>query len=109
MPADADFDGGIARIDVNTAGTGCATTWSATTRSAALPRLSVTDGKLYTVVQDGLLNGFYAAAVDAATGAVTDRTLLGYGLVNPLQTAGTAINRTYYQGTVTGLEIIKPG
>ncbi|BCY07529.1 hypothetical protein [Actinoplanes sp. L3-i22] len=109
VPADADFDGGVARIDVDAAGTGCATTWSTTTRSAALPRLSVTDGKLYTAVQDGLLNGFYAAAVDAGTGVVSDRALLGYGLVNPLQTAGTAIDRTYYQGTVTGLEVIKPG
>ncbi|WP_436520562.1 hypothetical protein [Actinoplanes sp. HUAS TT8] len=108
VPADADFDGGVARIDVNTAGSGCATTWVTTTRSAALPRLSVTDGKLYTVVQDGLLNGFYAAAVDAGTGAVSDKALLGYGLVNPLQTAGTAIDRTYYQGTVTGLEVIRP-
>lgn len=109
VPADADFDGGLARIDVDSAGAGCAVTWQTTTRSAALPRLSVTDGKLYTVVQDGLLNGFYAAAVDGGTGAVSDRTLLGYGLVNPLQTAGTAIDRTYYQGTVTGLEVIKAG
>lgn len=108
VPSDADFDGGVARIDVDSAGTGCAITWSVTTRSAALPRLSVTDGRLYTAIQDGLLNGFYAAALDASTGTVTDRALLGYGLVNPLQTAGTAIGRTYYQGTVTGLLTIKP-
>ncbi|GGR33459.1 hypothetical protein GCM10010168_59550 [Actinoplanes ianthinogenes] len=108
VPSDAGFDGGVARIDVNAAGTGCAITWSTTTRSAALPRLSVTDGKLYTVVQDGLLNGFYAAAIDATTGAVSDKALLGYGLVNPLQTAGTPIGRTYYQGTVTGVLTIRP-
>ncbi|GAA4946158.1 hypothetical protein [Actinoplanes utahensis] len=109
VPADADFTGGLTRIDVNAAGTGCAVTWRTGTRSAALPRLSVTDGKLYTVIQDGLLNGFSLTAVDSGTGAVSDRTFLGYGLVDPLQTAGTVIDRTYYQGTVTGLLRITPG
>ncbi|WP_433831755.1 hypothetical protein ACQP2E_14350 [Actinoplanes sp. CA-015351] len=111
VPSDASFDGGVARIDVNAAGTGCAVTWQINTRSAALPRLSVTDGKVYTAIQDGILGDadpFYFAAIDSGTGAVSDKALLGFGLVNPLQTAGTAINRSYYQGTVTGLLTITP-
>ncbi|MEU4564985.1 hypothetical protein AB0F72_41960 [Actinoplanes sp. NPDC023936] len=108
VPSDASFDGGVARIDVNTAGTGCAVTWQIGTRSAALPRLSVTDGKLYTVVQEGIADAFHFAAIDAGTGVVSDKTLLGFGLINPLQTAGTAINRGYYQGTVTGLLTVTP-
>jgi hypothetical protein len=111
VPADAGFDGGVARIDVDAAGTGCAVTWQTNTRSAALPRLSLTDGKIYTAIQDGILGDadpFWFAAIDSGAGAVSDRTLLGFGLVNPLQTAGTAINRTYYQGTVTGLLTVTP-
>ncbi|WP_197725396.1 hypothetical protein [Actinoplanes sp. OR16] len=111
VPANAGFDGGVARIDVDAAGTGCAVTWQISTRSAALPRLSVTDGKIYTAIQDGILGDadpFYFAAIDSGTGAVSDKALLGFGLVNPLQTAGTAIDRSYFQGTVTGLLTIKP-
>ncbi|MFC4071103.1 hypothetical protein [Actinoplanes subglobosus] len=108
VPADADFTGGVTRVDVDASGAGCSVTWTTATRSAALPRLSVTDGKLYTVVQEGLLNTFSLAAIDSATGVVSDRTTLGFGLVDPLQTAGTVIDRTYYQGTVTGLVRIEP-
>ncbi|MEU6078425.1 hypothetical protein [Micromonospora sp. NPDC047074] len=105
VPADASFVGGVARIDVSA--TGCAITWSTTTPSAALPRLSVTDGKLYTVIQQA--GAFYSlAAIDARTGAVSDRTLLGSILVNPLQTAGTSIGGSYYQGNVTGLTVVTP-
>ncbi|MEU4427976.1 hypothetical protein AB0F81_45760 [Actinoplanes sp. NPDC024001] len=111
VPANADFDGGVARIDVPANGAGCAVTWQINTRSAALPRLSQADGKLYTVIQEGILGDadpFTFAAIDSATGAISDRKILGFGLVNPLQTAGTVLDRTYYQGTVTGLLTIAP-
>ncbi|GAA2367820.1 hypothetical protein Cme02nite_28290 [Catellatospora methionotrophica] len=106
VPDDADFTGGLVRVDVRADGTGCDQVWETTTRSAALPRLSTADGKLYTAVQEGLLgelDPYYFAAVDARTGAVSDQALLGSVLVNPIQTAGTALNRVYYQGTVTGV------
>jgi hypothetical protein len=93
-----DFTGGVTRADADADGTGCSVTWQTATKSAALPRLSVTDGKLYTVVQEGLLNIFSLAAIDAGTGVVSDRTTLGIGLVDPLQTAGTVIDRTYLPG-----------
>ncbi|WP_212829529.1 hypothetical protein [Catellatospora sp. TT07R-123] len=106
VPEDAPFTGGLTRVDVRADGTGCDVVWETGTRSAALPRLSTADGRLYTAVQDGLLGDldpFYFAAVDARTGAVSDQLLLGSALVNPLQTAGTSRNGVYYQGTVTGV------
>ena len=60
-------------------------------------------GRVWFVTSAGTVG-----AVDSGAGAVSDRTLLGYGLVDPLQTAGTVIDRTYYQGTVTGLVRIAP-
>ncbi|MBV1851314.1 hypothetical protein [Catellatospora tritici] len=106
VPENAPFTGGLTRVDVRADGGGCDPVWETATRSAALPRLSTVDGRLYTAVQDGLLgeaDPFFFAAVDARTGAVTDQALLGSVLVNPLQTAGTAVDRVYYQGTVTGV------
>ncbi|WP_269059691.1 NHL repeat-containing protein [Catellatospora vulcania] len=106
VPDNADFTGGLVRVDVRADGSGCDPVWETATRSAALPRLSTADGKLYTAVQEGLLgelDPYFFAAVDARTGVVSDQALLGSVLVNPIQTAGTALNRVYYQGTVTGV------
>ncbi|GAA1633126.1 hypothetical protein GCM10009679_42920 [Saccharothrix algeriensis] len=106
VPEDATFTGGLVRVDVRADGSGCDVAWETATRSAALPRLSTADGKLYTAIQDGVLgelDPFYFAAVDARTGAVSDKVLLGSALVNPIQTAGTALNGVYYQGNVTGV------
>ncbi|MGW1061756.1 hypothetical protein [Micromonospora rubida] len=113
VPQDAPFTGGLTRVDVRADRSGCDVRWETDTRSAALPRLSTGDGKLYTVAQQGPLrtdlDPFYFAAVDAHTGTVTDQALLGAALVNPLQTAGTALNRVYYQGTLTGVVRVAPG
>ncbi|GAA2513990.1 hypothetical protein [Pilimelia columellifera] len=108
VPADAPFSGGVARIDVAADGGGCEPRWSTRTRSAALPRLSMADRTIYTVVQAGLLNTdadpFHYATVDADSGSVTSSTGLGFGLVNPLQMTGTVTaGGVFYQGTLTGL------
>jgi hypothetical protein len=66
------------------------------------------DGKLGTVVQEGLLNTLSLASIDSGTGAVSDPDHPRVRLVDPLQTAGTVIDRTCYQGTVTGLIRINP-
>ncbi|HEX5740512.1 MAG TPA: hypothetical protein VFY17_03035, partial [Pilimelia sp.] len=111
-PPSAPFAGGMARLDVRADGSGCDLRWTNRAASAALPRLSLADAALYTVVQDGPLDTqaapLHFAAVDAHTGAVTGRTLMGGGLVDPLQMAGTALGRTYLQGTVTGVTKVTP-
>ncbi|WP_328469542.1 hypothetical protein OHA21_02120 [Actinoplanes sp. NBC_00393] len=56
----------------------------------------------------GDADAFSFAAIDSGTGAISGRATLGFGLVNRLQTAGTAINRSYYQGTVTGRLTVTP-
>ncbi|WP_157762709.1 hypothetical protein [Nocardia yamanashiensis] len=53
QPASASFTGGMTRIDVT--GSGCTVMWTNTVRSSAVPRLSVADGKIYTVTRRGLL------------------------------------------------------
>ncbi|RSS78495.1 hypothetical protein [Streptomyces sp. WAC06614] len=112
-PSSANFDGGLSRVDVNAEGTGCSVVWNSPVKSAALPRLSLADGKIYTVSVTGPtgsagLNTFaqyHHAVVDPATGAQLSSSFLGIGLVyNPLQMRGTAApDGTLYQGTETGV------
>ncbi|MFE1789165.1 hypothetical protein ACFW7J_12360 [Streptomyces sp. NPDC059525] len=113
QPSSANFDGGLSRIDVNAEGTGCSVVWNSTVKSAALPRLSLADGKIYTVSVTGPtgsagLNTFaqyHHSVIDPATGAQLTSSFLGIGLVyNPLQMRGTAApDGTLYQGTETGV------
>ncbi|MFE5977648.1 hypothetical protein ACWGLB_03910 [Streptomyces sp. NPDC055893] len=112
-PSSANFDGGLSRIDVNAQGTGCEVVWNSKVKSAALPRLSLADGKIYTVSVTGPtgsagLNTFaqyHHAVLDPATGVQLGSSYLGIGLVyNPLQMRGTAApDGTLYQGTETGV------
>lgn len=107
VPARAEFSGGIARLDVTADGNGCELRWSASLRSAGLPRLSMTERALYTVMQgDGRWLAwmpFWFARVDADTGRVLSRAYLGFGLANPLQMTGTVMpDGTLYQGTISG-------
>ncbi|MFH7594811.1 hypothetical protein WDV06_06830 [Streptomyces racemochromogenes] len=112
-PSSANFDGGLSRIDVNAQGTGCDVVWNSPVKSAALPRLSLADGQIYTVSVTGPtgsagLNTFaqyHHSVIDPATGAQTASSFLGIGLVyNPLQMRGTAApDGTLYQGTETGV------
>ncbi|MFJ6518168.1 hypothetical protein ACIQJ4_07885 [Streptomyces filamentosus] len=113
QPSSANFDGGLSRIDVDAEGTGCSVVWNSPVKSAALPRLSLADGKIYTVSVTGPtgsagLNTFaqyHHSVIDPATGAQLTSSYLGIGLVyNPLQMRGTATpDGTLYQGTETGV------
>ncbi|MFE2287432.1 hypothetical protein ACFXDJ_25085 [Streptomyces sp. NPDC059443] len=118
-PSSANFDGGLSRVDVNAEGTGCRLVWNSSVKSAALPRLSVADGKIYTVSVTGPtgsagLNTFasyHHSVLDPATGAQLSSSFLGIGLVyNPLQMTGTTgPDGTLYQGTETGVVRITKG
>lgn len=116
VPATAPFTGGITRVDLNASGHGCHTVWQDTVRSAAVPRLDVPDGILYTVQRTDLLDptgtsdldAYSSVAIDAATGAVLHSTLIGAGyLSDTLQLALTIVpGRVMYQGTITGIDRI---
>ncbi|TWV34545.1 hypothetical protein FRZ03_28400, partial [Streptomyces misionensis] len=113
VPSSADFDGGMSRIDVDADGNGCHLVWNSGVKSAALPRLSLDDGRIYTftvsgptdVVGSHTFADYAYAVIDPATGTVQKTSSIGPGLLyNPLQMTGTtAPDGTLYQGTETGV------
>jgi hypothetical protein len=115
QPASAPFNGGMVRIDVNATGSGCSVVWTDGAPSAAVPRLSLPDGKIYTVTRHSLLGAgltkeFKLAVIDAATGTIdSERVIGGTVAQDTLQTVGTiAPGRVQYQGTVSGLFRMTP-
>ena len=118
QPESAPFTGGVERIDLDQDGSGCASRWQDEVRSAAVPRLDVANGILYTA-QDtdplepddtGYGDLYSEDAIDAATGKVLHQTLLGASyLFNTLQLSPTIVpGEVMYQGTVTGILRIAP-
>lgn len=127
QPASASFTGGMTRIDVT--GSGCTVVWSNNVPSAAVPRLSVADGKIYTVTRRGPFSGssglfpsgsgsgsssgsagavtdsYKYTVIDAATGKIdTEQTMGGSIIHDTLQMVGTiAPGRIQYQGALSGL------
>ncbi|QLY34293.1 hypothetical protein H0264_11430 [Nocardia huaxiensis] len=116
QPAGANFTGGMTRVDVSA--TGCRVVWTNDVPSAAVPRLSVADGKIYTVTRRSVLgtgsaglptgnptDSYRLAVIDAATGKLDSERLMGATPVHDtLQMVGTiAPGRVQYQGTMTGL------
>ena len=93
--------------------------WDAEVRSAAVPRLSVPDGLIYTVLRSnrlapdgeaGQLDDYALTAIDVAGGTVRASTPLGLGLpLDTLQLVGTIVpGRVLYQGTISGILRIAP-
>lgn len=115
-PANAQFTGGMVRVDVT--GAGCRVVWTNKALSAAVPRLSVADGKIYTVTRHtviptgsvGLTDNFRYTVIDAVSGRIETEKLIGAtALHNTLQMVGTiSPDRTLYQGTMSGLFRIAP-
>ncbi|MFE5731010.1 hypothetical protein ACFQ7A_08930 [Streptomyces sp. NPDC056528] len=114
VPSSADFAGGLTRVDIRPDGTGCATVWDNTLRSAAVPKLSTATNTLHTVLRDplipgtrgtGVLDPYRYVQIDPETGRVTRSKQIGVGsLYDTLQMAGTvAPDGSYLQGTVTGV------
>lgn len=119
QPASAPFVGGMTRVDVNSAGNGCSVVWTNAARSAAVPRLSLADGNIYTVTRHpalgtgsstGATDTYKYAVVNAATGQIQTEQLIGATTANDtLQTVGTiAPGQVQYQGTLSGLYRITP-
>ncbi|KAF9977776.1 hypothetical protein BGZ73_004843 [Actinomortierella ambigua] len=120
QPKSAPFVGGIERVDVNEDDTtGCTVRWiNNNIRSSAVPKLSLSEGQLYTIVRHGLLSQtttstglldkYYYATIDAETGAITTQQHIGTGaLFDTLQMAGLTLDNTFFQGTITGVVRIK--
>ena len=114
QPDWAPFVGGMTRIDVDPGGTGCHTVWTNPVRSAAVPKLSTAENKIYTTARrafwgdptsTGLLDFYDHTVIDAATGAVRSSSQLGLSLLfDSLQTAGlTTAQGVQLQGTLTGV------
>ncbi|POX55793.1 hypothetical protein C3489_07865 [Streptomyces sp. Ru71] len=117
-PSSAPFAGGLARVDIDADGGGCRIVWRSETKSAALPRLSVADGRIYTITVTGPtgsaagMNTFAAyhyAVLDSSTGETLRSRYLGTGLLcNPLQMTGTTTaDGTFWQGTLTGVVAVR--
>lgn len=112
VPATAPFSGGLTRVDLDDDG-GCAIRWQTDLRSAAVPRLDVERGLIYTATRvtpfsstgTGYFDGYAVVGVDAATGAVRQTTPLGATyLSETLQMAPTIVpGKVLYQGTITGI------
>ncbi|AUG81518.1 hypothetical protein CFP65_6894 [Kitasatospora sp. MMS16-BH015] len=119
VPGSASFDGGLSRVDLDADGAGCHLVWNSNVKSAALPRLSLADGKIYTLTVSGPTDSVGAqtfatysyATVDPASGAQLSSSRIGLGLLyNPLQMTGTtAPDGTLYQGTETGVLRVTAG
>ncbi|WP_019932831.1 hypothetical protein [Nocardia sp. BMG111209] len=116
-PASAPFTGGMTRVDVDPSGAGCAVRWNNTVPSAAVPRLSTADGRIYTFTRHTAtaaaatpLDGYDYAVIDAATGALETEQPVGAGLpVDTLEMVGSiAPGGVQYQGTVTGYFSVRP-
>jgi hypothetical protein len=118
QPATAPFAGGLTRIDLNRRHPGCRTRWQTAIRSAAVPRLSLGDGLLYTIERTSPsdptattpLDSYALAAIDPATGQIESRTPVGAtSAEDTLQMAPTiAPGGVLYQGTISGIVRVSP-
>lgn len=118
VPASAPISGGMARIDLATNGSGCSLIWTNPVHSAAVPKLSLADGLVYTIERQMVLASGMPSALDAysyttiaaTTGQVTaQQTIAVSTLQDTLQFAGTiAPGGVLYQGTITGMLRIAP-
>lgn len=115
-PASANITGGMARLDVSADGTRCSPAWSIDVASAAVPKLSLVDGLIYTIARGTVLapgmpsalDSYAYVAIDARTGALVANQQVARG-VDTMQLAGTiARGGVIYQGTFGGLLRIAP-
>lgn len=109
VPTEADFAGGIERIDVDEQTGTCESVWRNEVPSAAVPRLSRGENVLYTVTRRGIGPTWRLARIDPADGEILSETFLGLGpLANTLQMVGTILpDGTLLQGTLSGLVAVR--
>ena len=105
VPPSANFTGGMTRANMAKGRHKLSTIWlNEDLRSAALPRLSIADGLIYTMALN--MTGWYNfVSIDARDGSVLSRAPLGTGFkFNTLQMTGLiSPEGIFYQGTEHGL------
>lgn len=114
VPENADFVGGMVRVDLNDCSGDpscqpCHVVWENDVPSAAVPKLSTADERIYTVARNES-NEYYFTVVDFDTGAIRKQTKIGSGFFSDtLQMAGNiGIEGVYWQGTISGISRIEP-
>jgi hypothetical protein len=113
VPESSPLAGGMARIDV-LPDESCALVWTNVVRSAAVPKLSTADGKIYTIERKLALgsnsspfDSYAYTVINSATGAVEATQVLS--MADTMQLAGTiGHDRVWYQGSITGVVRIDP-
>ena len=116
VPGSAPFLGGMTRIDVSLDETRCEVAWTNAVRSAAVPKLSLGDGLLYTFTREpgatdtttSAFDRYAFVAIDPATGDVLSKQELP-STSDTMQLSGTiAKDGAFLQGTILGLVRIQP-
>jgi hypothetical protein len=99
--------GGITRIDVRGDGSGCDVKWTNAVPSAAVPKLSIADGLIYTVSRTlaNLKPQYAFTAIDFRTGTTAKQVLIGDSYVlDTFQLAGAVgKGNALYQPTLTSI------
>ncbi len=118
----------MCRIDIREDESGCDIIWRNSIRSAAVPKYSIADGKIYTIEEReksgffGIVKRrkFYFQVIDGQTGrSLTEGTSINsfgssfswipIALPDPLQMAGNiGPDGVYWQGTVQGVIRFSP-
>jgi hypothetical protein len=104
--------GGLTRIDLGEDGSGCDTVWANPLSSAAVPKMSIRDGIVYTVARTlkDSTPQYRFAAIDFRNGATLNETWIGdsYSL-DTFQLAGAmGFGSVLYQPGLSGIIQVRP-
>jgi hypothetical protein len=106
---------GIARIDINSGGSGCTPVWYSSERApSAVPKLSLANGLVYAYTKpprsDGI-DAWYLTAISFRTGKTAYERLAGTGLGFNSNYAPVSIgpDGTAYVGVLGGLVLLREG
>jgi hypothetical protein len=119
VPETASFIGGMTRVDVREDGHGCDVIWDNTVRSAAVPKLSLPDNLITTIIRHkplgdkhgtSVADKFFYAAVDPVTGKQLTEQFVGghHGGGSDPDGWHHRLGGAIYQGTVAGIIRILP-
>ena len=106
---------GVARVDLDRAGTGCRTVWTNSSVAAptVVPKLSLATGLVYLYTKAaGILDPWYWTALDFRTGRIVYERFAGngsFGYNNNYAGIALARSGTEYLGTLGGIVALRDG